>query len=150
MTNSARELLASVPDVEVRYTRDPALLKGRRAQWYPSHRIIAMHADLRGKAWRCSIVHELSHAILDHPAPCGNDFFDQRVELEADALAARILLPDLDVVARELATTAHHGHAAAHLGVICDLLDVRLATLTREERAYVDRAVWAVHEGVGA
>jgi hypothetical protein len=72
------------------------------------------------------------------------------VEAEADALAARILLPDLDVVARELAMTAHHGHAAAHLGVICDLLDVRLATLTAEEREHVDRVVWSVHEGIGA
>jgi Zn-dependent peptidase ImmA (M78 family) len=150
MTISARDLLASVPDVEVRYTQDQAVLRGRNAQWFPQHRIIAMRTDLRGKRWRCSIVHELAHVILEHPAPCGNDFFDQRVEAEADALAARILLPDLDVVARELAVTAHHGHAAAHLGVICDLLDVRLATLTAEEREHVDRVVWSVHEGIGA
>lgn len=150
MTISARKLLASVPDVEVRYTRDQRVLRGRNAQWFPQHRIIAMHSDLRGKRWRCSIVHELAHAILDHPAPCGNTFYDQRVEIEADVLAALILMPDLDAIAQEIATTSHHGHAAAQLGVIYDLLEVRLSCLTADERAYMDRVVWSIHEGVGA
>lgn len=146
----ARDLLASLPDVEVRYTRDQDVLKGRNARWFPRPRIIAMHADLRGKRWRCSIVHELAHAILEHPAACGNDFFDQRVEAEADALAARILMPSLDAIADELALTCHHGHAADHLGVILDLLEVRLANLNDFERRYVSRRVWSIHEGVGA
>lgn len=147
---SARQLLASLPEVEVRYTRDQAILKGSNARWFPRPRIIAMHADLRGKRWRCSIVHELCHAILDHPAACGVDFFDQRVETEADELAARILMPSLDEIADELATTCHHGHAAANLGVILDLLEVRLGALNDFERRYVSRRVWAIHEGVGA
>jgi Zn-dependent peptidase ImmA (M78 family) len=146
----ARQLLASMPDVTVRYTRDQAILKGSNARWFPRVRTVAMHADLRGRRWRSSIAHELSHAILDHPAACGDEFFDQRLELEADALAAKMLLPDLDDLARELATTCHHGHAAANLGIILDLLEVRLKYLTPAERRYLDAAVWAVHEGEGA
>jgi len=146
----ARDLLASLPDVEVRYTRDQRILKGHNARWYPRPRIIAMHADLRGKKWRCSIVHECAHVILSHPAACGDDFFDQRVESEADELASRILMPDLEVVAHELATSCHYGHAADNLGVILDLLEVRLRTLTKAERATVSERVWAVHEGLGA
>lgn len=149
MTCSARAMLAK-QDVSVIYTRNQRVLRGRNARWYPDRRVIAMHADLRGKRWRCSLMHELGHVVLNHPAACGNDFFDQRLEAEADEFAARVLLPDLDLVGTELATCGSYGHAATTLGVILDLLEVRLKTLTETERTYLNRAVWSIHEGVGA
>lgn len=147
---STRALLASLPDVEVVYTRDPDILKGRLARWFPRVRTIAFHCDARGKAWRCAAVHEIAHAVLGHPAACGNDFFDNQNEIDADRWAARVLLPDLDDVAREIATAPSYGAAAYNLGVILDLLEVRLANLSAFERHRMDRRVWAIHEGGGA
>ncbi|GAA0189635.1 hypothetical protein GCM10008944_01230 [Cytobacillus oceanisediminis] len=147
---SVRDVLAGMPDVEVVYTRDPAVLRGRQARWFPRVRQIAMHADLRGRRWRCDLMHELGHAVLGHPASCDNEFFDQRNELEADLFAAVALLPCLDTVARELATAGSYSHAAHNLGVIHDFLELRLRYLDADERRHVDRAVWSVHEGIGA
>lgn len=141
--------MASIPEVAVVYTRDDEILKGSLARWFPSHQTIAFHADARGKAWRCSAVHEIAHAVLKHPANCGVDFFDNQNELEADRWAARVLLPDLDAVATELACAASYGQAAYNLGVILDLLEVRLKDLTDGERRQVSRGVWAVHDGGG-
>lgn len=148
--SSTRALLASIPDVRVVYTRDDAVLKGRLARWFPNVRTIAFHADARGKAWRCSAVHEIAHAVLGHPAACGNDFFDNQNEIDADKWAARVLLPDVDAVATEIASAASYGEAAYNLGVILDILEVRLQHLTPMERSRVNRRVWNVHEGSGA
>lgn len=147
---SARSLLAAIPDVEVVYTRDDAVLRGRLARWFPRVRTIAFHADARGKAWRCSAVHEIGHVVLGHPAACGNEFFDHQNEIEADKWAARVLLPNLAAVATEIASAASYGQAAYNLGVILDLLEVRLHNLSPDERKYVSRRVWNVHESVGA
>lgn len=146
---SVRAFLAE-QDVALRYTRNPRILHGRAARYFPSKREIVAHADLRGKRWRCDIMHELGHHVLGHPAACGNEFYDQRVEAEADEFAARLLLPDLDLLGTELATCGSYGHAAATLGVILDLLEVRLRTLDGDEREYLDKVVWSIHEGVGA
>lgn len=146
---STRALLASIPEVEVVYTRDDAILRGSLARWFPNERTIAFHSDARGKAWRCSATHEIAHAVLGHPAACGNEFFDNQNEIEADKWAARVLLPDLEKVATEIATAASYGQAAYNLGVILDLLEVRLHHLTDDERRHVSRRVWSVHDGCG-
>lgn len=150
MTVSPWTRLGNMPDVELIWSTDDAVLRGRRARWYPRSRRIVIDGRLRRLISRCSLAHELAHAALGHPEPCGNEFFDQRVEAEADELAARWLLDDLDQLSLELATTCNHGHAAANLRVTLDMLEVRLATLTAGERAYIERAVWNVHESVGA
>lgn len=149
MTVGAREMLASRPEVTIVYTRDDAVLKGRDARWFPRVDTIAMHGDLRGLSWRCAIMHELGHVVLGHPAGCDNAFYDQRNEMAADEFAARHLLPDLDAIGREIATTTTHGHAARNLGVILDLLEVRLKTLDEDEHRQIDRIVYAIQEGRG-
>lgn len=150
VSSSTRAILAQLPDVEVRWTRDQNILKGRRARWFPRPRIIAVDAGLRRTVARCSLMHELAHVVLDHPAACDNHFFDQRVEADADRLAARLLLPDVEEIAIELATTSTHSHAARNLRVTLDMLEARLEALTPTERSEISERVWNVHDGIGA
>jgi Zn-dependent peptidase ImmA (M78 family) len=150
VTGSPYTLLAAYADVQLIWTAKASTLRGARARWFPDHRVIAIDSRLRRLISRCSLAHELGHVVLEHPTPCGNEFFDRRVEEEADEFAARLLLDDLDELACELATTCGHGHAAANLRVTLDMLDTRLRTLTELERAHLSRVVWNVHESVGA
>ena len=147
---STNALLATMPDVRVIYTDDDRALKGRDAQWYPRWRIIAIKKGLIRLKSRCRLAHELGHAVLEHPTPCGHEFYDQRIEAEADEFAARLLLDDLDRLAFELATTCGHGHAAANLYVTLDLFENRLATLDAWERDWIAEKVAALQEGIGA
>jgi Zn-dependent peptidase ImmA (M78 family) len=150
VTLSPYALLASRADVQLIWTENPDTLRGARGRWFPDSRVIAIDSRVRRLISRCSLAHELGHVVLEHPTPCGNDFFDRRVEEEADEFAARLLLDDLDELARELATTCHHGHAAANLRVTLDMLETRLKTLTDLERRHISKRVWAVHDSTGA
>lgn len=143
-------LLSQMPDVQLVWTADPNVLKGRRARWFPRSRHIAIDSRLRRLKSRCSLAHELGHVVLEHPTACGTDFFDNRVELEADHFAARLLLSDLQQLGTELATTCNHGHAAANLNVTLDMLETRLAGLSAIEQKRLGRIVWSIHEGIGA
>jgi len=149
-SSSTRAILAQLPDIDVVYTRDDSILRGRRARWFPRLRTIYIDGGLLKMVARCSLMHELAHVILDHQGSCNHTFYDQRVELEADRFAARLLLPDLDELAIELATTSHHGHAARNLRVTLDMLEVRLGSLTTHEHRYLSKRVWSVHDSVGA
>lgn len=144
------QLLASMPHVKVVYTRDEGILRGRDARWFADEFTIVAREGLRGTRWHDEMLHELGHVVLGHPSTCDNAFYDQRNELEADAFAAVHAIPNLDVMAIELATAATYGHAARNIGTCLDLLEVRLANLTSQERELVDGIVWSVHEGRGA
>lgn len=150
MTASPWSVLASLPDVRLEWTEDQEVLEGRRARWFPGHRVIVIDSRLKRLKARCSLAHELGHVVLEHPTPCGSEFFDNRVEVEADQFAARLLLPDLDLLGIELATSVHHGHAASNLNVTRDILEARLAGLREDESRHLRRIVWDVHEGRGA
>lgn len=141
MTTSPYALLATMPDVELVWTTDEDVLRGRRARWFPRSRRIAIDSRLRRLKARCSLAHELGHVVLEHDAPCGNEFFDYRAELAADEFAARLLLDDLDQLATELALACNHGHAASNLNVTLDLFETRLRTLLPDEVAAIDALV---------
>lgn len=147
---STTALLASMPDVRVLYTDDERALKGREARWYPKYSLIVIAKRLKRLKARCRLAHELGHVVLGHPTPCGIEFFDQRVELEADEFAARLLLSDLDALAFEMATACGRGHAAANLFVTLDLYETRLATLLPREAARLEEKVSGYQDGMGA
>lgn len=149
LARSPWAVLAGIPDIELVWTTDATVLLGHRARWIPAASTIVIDSRLKRRLARCSLAHELAHVILEHPTPCGSEFFDHRVELEADAFAARLLLPDLNEIATELATACHHGHAATNLRVTLDMLQARLSGLTCDERREIQRRVWSVHEGGG-
>lgn len=144
------QLLAAMPHVEVVYTSDDDVLRGRDARWFADVMTIAVRAGLRGTRWHDVMLHELGHVVLGHPSTCHNDFYDHRNELEADAFAAVHAIPCLDELGLQLATASTYGHAARNLGTCLDLLEVRLANLTSREREQVDGVVWSIHEGRGA
>lgn len=147
---SPYDLLAALTGVKVHYTDDQQVLQGRRGRWFPGPREIVIDKTLRRLKSRCTLAHELAHAVLNH-GPCGGgDLFDYRRELEADQFAARLMLDDLEYLADTLAVTCGVGHAAAELRVTVDLLDTRLSTLTDEERVYIDERVWRHDEMAGA
>lgn len=144
------QLLLSMPHVEVVYTDDNDILRGRDARWFPESVTIAMRVGLRGTRWHDVMLHELGHVVLGHPGECGNEFYDQRNEAEADAFAAVHAIPDLQEMAKQLGCSSTYAHAARNLGTCYDLLEVRLMNLTTTEREAVEAIVWNIHEGVGA
>jgi hypothetical protein len=144
------QLLATMPHVTVVYTADDDVLAGRDAGWFPAVATIAVREGLRGTRWHDAMLHELGHVVLGHPAACGNEFYDQRNEAEADAFAAVHAIPDLREMARQLACAASYAHAARNLGTCYDLLEARLVNLTTDERDEVEAIVWNIHEGIGA
>lgn len=138
---SPYELLTAMPDVQLVWTSNPLVLKGRRARWFPGKNAIAIDSRLRRLKARCSLAHELGHVVLGHT--CGNEdsLSHYRRELAADEFAARLLLSDLDELARTVIVTCTDGHAARELNVTLDMYRTRLETLRDDERAYVDRHV---------
>ncbi len=85
---------------------------------------------------RCTIAHETEH-IERGPVPPHEEV---REELDIDRRVAALLIPSLPEVVDALASA--HGQvetAADALWVDDYLLQVRLASLTTAERAYVDR-----------
>lgn len=142
-------VLDALPEIKLVWTNDERALKGRDARWFPARKVIAVKASLRRLKSRCRIAHELGHIVLGHGASCGVEFFDLRAEEAADEFAARLLLDDLQMLATELATTVHHGHAANNLNVTLDMFDTRLRTLLPDEIAVVDSLVCEIQAGHG-
>jgi Zn-dependent peptidase ImmA (M78 family) len=130
-----------MPDVRLHWTDNPEVLQGRRARWFPIQRVIAIDQNLRSLLARCSLAHELAHVVFGDTCGTEESLFDYRRELRADEFAARLLLPELDLLARTIVVTCTDGHAARELNVTLDLYRTRLDTLTPEERAVIDEHV---------
>lgn len=147
---SPYDLLAVMPAVQLVWTSNQAVLQGRRARWFPTEGAIAIDSRLRRLKARCSLAHELAHVVLGDA--CGGDggLYDDRRERQADEFAARLLLSDLDELARTISITCTDGHAARELNVTLDLYRTRLETLDQDEHAYIDAHVLSVHDGWGA
>lgn len=147
---SPYELLTAMPDVQLVWTSNQEVLRGRRARWFPGKNAIAIDSRLRRLKARCSLAHELGHVVLGHPCGGEGTLFDYRRELAADEFAARLLLHDLDELARTIVVTCSDGHAARELNVTLDLYRTRLDTLREEEFAYISEHVTTVRDGWGA
>lgn len=139
--SSPFSLLAAMPDVRLHWTDNQDVLQGRRARWFPDQRVIAIDKSLRRLKARCSLAHELAHVVLGHVCGAEGGLYDLRRELEADEFAARLLLPNVDELARTIVVTCSDGHAARELNVTLDLYRTRLDTLTGDERAVIDQHV---------
>ncbi|KAB2808569.1 ImmA/IrrE family metallo-endopeptidase [Pimelobacter simplex] len=127
-----------MPDVRLHWTDNPEVLLGRRARWFPIQRVIAIDKRERRLKTRCSLAHELAHIVLGDTCGTEDGLYDDRREQRADEFAARLLLPDLDLLARTIVVTVNDGHAANELNVTLNLYRVRLDTLEPEERAVID------------
>lgn len=140
MNNHPWQTLADMPDVELVWTDDDALLCGDDAWWDPDTRQIWMDSRLKRVVRRCALAHELAHVVREDFA-CGDPRTDLRMERDADRLAARWLLPDLEAIAVAYVTAESDGHAADMLYVTVDLLEARCSALHPAERHYIRRKV---------
>lgn len=139
--SSPYSLLATMPDVRLHWTDNQAVLLGRRARWFPVQRVIAMDKTIRPLKARCGLAHELGHVVFGDTCGTEDNLFDYRRELRAEEFAARLLMPDLEHLARTIVVTCTDGHAARELNVTLDLYRMRLDTFTPEERAVIDTHV---------
>ncbi|WP_225976710.1 MULTISPECIES: ImmA/IrrE family metallo-endopeptidase [Corynebacterium] len=92
--------------------------------WYEHHtQKISLRYDLRAANLRCTLAHELGHAIRGDEAT-GIEHFDQRAERAADQFAARLLISPAEYAAAEALYGPHEGAIARELGVTTHLLAV--------------------------
>lgn len=117
-----------------------------RGAWVASERIILLSAELDLVGRRCTLAHELAHIDLAH-APQGG-WFGARHERDADRLAARRLLEDIDEIATALCVHPLHPELVAeHLGVTVGVLRRRLANLTPDEKDHIEQRLAAREDG---
>jgi Zn-dependent peptidase ImmA (M78 family) len=112
-----------------------------------SRRVILLEREHDAAQQRSSLAHALAHLDLGHAQTAGG-WFERREEIEAEALAARRLIP-LPALARVLAWSRDHDEVARELGVDLSMLELRQTRMQRDERrrlrqllARSDRATW--------
>lgn len=102
--------------------------------WYHHHtRTISLRSDLRAANLRCTLAHELGHALTGD-VPTGIAHFDQRMERAADMAAANMLISHTEYAAAEALYGAHDGAIARELGVTTHLLAVWRDTYERQKQ----------------
>lgn len=113
-----------------------------KGAWVPSERVILIDVSLDGDERRGVLAHELAHIDLEH-RPVGG-WFGRRMEREADVLAARRLLGDVDRIADAIAEhPLQPGLVAEALCVPLRVLRRRLEILTDHERDVIEARVAA-------
>ncbi|MCL0120659.1 ImmA/IrrE family metallo-endopeptidase [Corynebacterium pygosceleis] len=96
---------------------------GERGRWYDGPRIITIRRGLTYIEHRCTLAHEIGHAILDHitNAPA---WIQRKQERAADQWATGFLItPEAYAAAEELRGN-HRGGIASELYVTRHLVDI--------------------------
>lgn len=108
--------------------------EGPKGWYYPTHNLISLRKNLTWIERRCTLAHELAHAILAHfvPAP---PWLEARQEREADEWAANQLITTDEYATAEQLCDAHPGAIARELGVTIHLVNV-WQSLYRRVNAY--------------
>lgn len=92
--------------------------------WYDhATRTVSVRRDLRDRARRATLAHELGHAAAGDQLT-GVDWLDQRAERRADEYAARLLITESDYADAEAMHGPHPGAIARELGVTVHLVTV--------------------------
>ncbi|MEV8029203.1 ImmA/IrrE family metallo-endopeptidase [Cellulosimicrobium funkei] len=130
-----RDAAARYPDVQIERC-DIAPVRGA---WVQEVSMILIDRSLNRTQRDSTLAHELAHIDLRHHEHTPPDrWFAARFELEADTLAARRLLDDIDDVAEAMALHPQDlASAAEYLEVTPGVLMRRIATLTRAEQAII-------------
>ena len=98
---------------------------GEKGRWHPARHTISLRAGLPARAERCTLAHELGHAVLEHDAGAHlPQWLVEKQERAADRWAAEILICEDAYRSAESALGPHPGAIAAELGVTVHLLNV--------------------------
>ena len=98
---------------------------GDKGRWYPARQTISLRADLPSRARRCTLAHELGHAVLG--TRCGPglpQWVVDKQERAADRWAAETLISEDAYKSAEAALGPHPGAIVAEIGVTVHLLEV--------------------------
>lgn len=96
---------------------------GEKGRWYSNTRTISIRRDLGWVNTRCTLAHELGHAICGHDSKA-EGWFKERQEHEADTWAANLLIGQDEYMDAELIHGSCPGAIALELGVTVHLVRV--------------------------
>lgn len=96
---------------------------GEKGRWYSDIRTISLRHDLHPTTYRCTLAHELGHALYGHDSKA-EGWLKERQEHEADTWAANSLISQKEYKDAELTHEAHSGAIALELGVTVHLVEV--------------------------
>lgn len=96
---------------------------GEKGRWYSNTRTISIRRDLGWVNARCTLAHELGHAICGHDSKA-EGWLKNRQEREADIFAANVLIDPSEYKSAELLYGPHPGAIAHELGVTNHLVTV--------------------------
>lgn len=97
--------------------------QGAKGYYHHPTRTISLRTDLRAANYRCTLAHELAHA-LNNDTPTTNPHYHQRQEHQADKQAAEWLINPRAVRTASLVTDGSPQAIARELGVTLHLLHV--------------------------
>lgn len=100
---------------------------GEKGRWYSDTRTISLRKHLHPIAYRCTLAHELGHAICGHDGKA-EGWFKERQEHEADVWAANLLIEQADYMDAELIHSSSPGAIALELGVTVHFVEIWRAT----------------------
>lgn len=94
---------------------------GPKGLWVSTHRIITLREGMGHRKTRCTLAHELGHAVHnDQPAP--SDYIYNRQEARADRWAAGALITQSTYEEAEALVGSHAGALALELGVTTHII----------------------------
>ena len=96
-------------------------LAGPKGRYVHRTRTVSLRADLGPTRYRCTLAHELAHAVAGDE-PTGIGWLDARMERIADERAARWLITPDAYAAAEALYGPHPGAIARELGVTLHIL----------------------------
>ena len=96
---------------------------GPKGRYIHQTHTISLRRGLTGPALRCTLAHELAHAMAGDE-PTGIAWADARMERAADITAARWLITEDAYAAAEALYGPHPGAIARELGVTLHILQV--------------------------
>lgn len=108
-------------------------------EWDPNTRTIWLHRDLSPAQRRCTLAHELVHAMRDDEG-CHDDVLDAHQETVVRKITARLLI-SADALADRIAWTLEHSELAEDLAVDVATLYDRLRWLTPAEIEQIEMRI---------
>lgn len=129
-TTRDHQLTALAADLGVTITEHTG---GPKGLYVHDARTISIRDDLGHVRYRCTLAHELGHAVRGD-TPTGDAWSDTRMERAADQIAAQLLISPAEYAAAEAIYGPHPAAIAQELGVTRHLLDVWCEYTRRQSR----------------